>query len=345
MVDQMKQVLLSGCLGLSAVSGLDANSLFRFDQGVSGSDLIEHVVAGFGFDQNIVAEYAIESSPGADFISYGVASGISLPDMEESKLLELNTYKSSQKAVWGARSFHIHIRERNNGIERDRQCLRTADGLFVDYYPERPSAYIRKPGHAAYQFTLVDFLNSLPANLESLRHPVAPGGWQSMHTFVPALLATGSVEETEAGRSLSFFKTIEEFSSGAGYLYTLTFKDSDGMAQLSSIQIAVVGGATPEHYERQRSVWRTELTDYNAAGLPMSSLTRIWRYRTHSETGENKKYLVREIKCTLRSIGFADPEYDYSLHFDPGTFVTDEMTGSKYRVGNPLGALMEKVAE
>jgi hypothetical protein len=306
---------------------------------------LQSIIDSLANDRSLVAKYKIESIPGPDFIAYRADGNITLPEINSEKILELNTFRASQEVVWNAKAFHLRSIEKNNGITIERQRLLSSDGLLVDYYPERPSAYIRQPDHVPSQFSLVNLLGMLPSGLDSLRNPVRPGGWIRLSKLTTFLIESGSLEETESGYTLSFFKKFEESSRATGFSYQFSFNNNEDHISLSSIEIAVSDSSTIAKSSFRQPVWRTELLDINADGFPSRTYTQIWRYRKNPETNEYRQYLVREIKCVIQSIDFADSDYDFSLNFDVGTFVTDEMTGSQYRVGNPLNALMEEVAE
>ncbi|WP_269523342.1 hypothetical protein [Coraliomargarita parva] len=336
--------VISLILGL--VSWLDASPFLAINLMDAQADPFDSLTHGLTNDEwCLEAKYERVSSPGADFIAYRNDCDVPVPVTDSGKLLELNTFRASQKVVWNAKAFHLRSIEKNHGITVERQRLLSSDGVLVDYYPGRPSAYIRTPDHVSSHFNLIHLLGMLPSGLSSLKDPVRPAGWKSLSEFAPFLIESGTLEEVESGYTFTFFKRLEEFSSGAGYSYALSFQKHEDFIYLSSIEVAIVGDANPQLSGFRRPVWRTELMDPDANGFPHKTHTRIWRYRKNAETNEYRQYLVREIKCSIQSIGVADEDYDFSLQFDVGTFVTDEMTGSKYRVGNPLGSQLDEVTQ
>jgi hypothetical protein len=342
----MKNAFSVTIIFLGVVSFLDAIPFLETNLVDTQTDPLGLVINGLTtYERNLEAKYEIESSPGPDFLVYRIEGGVPTPEIGDDRLLELNTFKASQQVIWNAKAFHLRSTEKNNGITIERQRLLSSDGLLVDYYPERPSAYIRLPDHVSSQFSLVELLGMLPSGLNSLKNPVRPDGWKTFIELSPSMVESGSLARTESGYTLTFFKKFEEFSGGTGFAYELSFQESEGMIKLTSIEVAMADGDNPQESSYRRPVWRTELLDLNANGFPARTHTRIWRYRKNTETNVYRQYLVREVKCSIQSIGFADADYDFSLDFDVGTFVTDEMTGSKYRVGNPLGSLMEEVAK
>lgn len=345
-IRSMNKLFSALCVHLGLVSCLGGASFVNPDLANVPALSLESIIDSLANDRSLEVKYTIESIPGPDFITYRVDGSIPLPKINSDQLLELNTFRASQEVVWGAKAFHLRSTEKNNGITIERQRLLSADGLQVDYYPERPSAYIRQPDYVPSQFSLVNLLGMLPSGLNSLRDPVRPGGWVSFSELAPFLIESGSLEKTTSGYTFSLFKKLEESSRGTGFSYQFSFNENgDESISLSSIDIAISDNSRTNKSSFRQVVWRTELLDFNADGFPSSTHTRIWRYRKDPETNEYRQYLVREIKCTIQSIGFADADYDFSLDFDVGTFVTDEMTGSQYRVGNPLNSLMEEVAK
>jgi len=153
--NSMKNVFSGFCAHIALVSCLGASPFFGINVIDTKTDPLGAVIDALNYERNIEANYEIESRPGPDFLAYRIDGGLPVPEMDTGRLLELNTFKASQDVIWNTKAFHLISTEKNNGITIERQRLLSSDGLLVDYYPERPSAYIRKPDHVASQFSLV----------------------------------------------------------------------------------------------------------------------------------------------------------------------------------------------
>jgi hypothetical protein len=295
-------------------------------------------------NQNFKAEYTIESTPGKDFQAYHQDLGTAPENINDNEFLSNNHKIAVQTLVWGIGAFDLVSLENVNGITTKRQRL-LADGLLVDYFPERPSAYIRSLNHPGDYFTLYDLLNLVPSSKNSLADPLRANGWGSILETLLSSLESSTVRENDDSYTITFFRQFPEYDRTVGFEYRLEFTKQESAILLAAIEVALADSEDPNTVSFRNLVFRNELSSYTEQGLPQSVESKMWRYARDPETNEYRQYLVREIKCVIQSIDFADSDYDFSLNFDVGTFVTDEMTGSQYRVGNPLNALMEEVAE
>jgi hypothetical protein len=319
-----------------------------FDLNIGGDITIPRIVEALGVANNdYIIKYESSSRPGPGFFDYMDALDVSYnKEVDRSMLVEVNSSKRIEELRFNLRAFHLCSKEEVNGVVLNKERI-LSEGLLVDYFPDVPTAHLRQPGFSRDKITLFDVLSQLPSNPSTVRNDFKPDGWSTYDTFAGDIIKNGDLQITDHGFVLSFLHQFQDLKEH-GFRYQFHFNKGAvlGSYRLSMLKVDIA------HFREELGVWEVGepfyhvlFNDYSSGPFPSEIKVDMWRGHRAEASEPVELYLVRQLAFNLDSFATAPlGDEGFSFHFDEGTTVMDELTGTRYRVGNPIDKLIREVS-
>ena len=288
--------------------------------------------------QDYLISYDYSSVPGPDFFDYrddlGITYGAEKIGFEE--LTRLNTDRSRNELLFSANAFHVKYQELANEdwIPKERILL---EGRIIDFFPNRPSAYLRAEAFVRHRLSLFDFLAQLPYSLKALQTFGSAAGWSPYGSFTEDILQNGEwkVQAPAGPMTIQFYHELQQLP-GSGYGYRLEFDplENSNLYRIRSLQVNLA------HFDAYAKEWVTgepflnlEFLNYASGDFPQELRAALYRSQRGNQSAPYKRYHVRCVKFTISSFAVIPADTNaFYIEFPKGTFVTDGETSIKWEM-------------
>lgn len=288
-------------------------------------------------DQDYLITYDYSSVPGPDFFDYrddlGISYGKETLGLEE--LTRLNSHASTNELRFNANAFHLKYRELANKewISKERTLF---EGRIIDFFPNRPSAYLRAEGFVRHRLSLFDFLAQFPYSLDALRAFGSAAGWAPNDSLTEDILHNGEWKMQTPAEPIiiQFYHRLQQFP-GSGYGYRLEFepRNDSNLYRIRSSQVNLAHfNASTQQWVKGEPFINLKFLNYGSGAFPKEVRADLYRSQRNNPSAPYKRYHVRRVKFTINSFAAVSETTNlYHIEFPKGTFITDEQTGKKWK--------------